>query len=253
MKHLLRLFILAALPVTTLHAQMNLDYFGFHASSAQSVYAGWGGGMNMISSPIGLKAKSGFCPVKMQLGGGMYFAGAGQGEIDGVTMQDEKMNITFSNTQLGGYGLARFTIPSAGKFLSPYLDMFAGMRIGISSMTKHPETLEEHEECETVTLDRSFGFSGGVGTGVLIPLSKNMKLDVGMQWHGTTTTGKFIDMKSVVNTGDGISYNMKNTPNEMLFVKVGLQLRIANDGCCGFPGCTIPEHHMNACEHAGRK
>jgi hypothetical protein len=245
MKNLLRLLILVALPVTGLRAQVSFDYFGFHASSMQSLYAGWGGGMNTLFAPMKLNSKSIF-PVNMQLGGGFYFADAGQAELKDVSMDETRMNITFSNSLVSGYALARFTIPSAGKTITPYLDVFAGMKSATSSMTNHPEDVD-HEECEMIMLNKNFGFSGGAGTGVLVPLSKNMRLDFGMQWSGSTATGKYVDMKSVVNTGDGIAYSMKNAPKEMLFVKVGIQFTLGKEGCCGLRGCEIPGHHSETC------
>lgn len=254
MKRFFHFIFLLAIPFTTLHAQVSIDYFGFHVSALPSSYAGWGGGSGILSAPISVNAK-GIFPMNMQLGGGFYLGGSGQKSFEGVftnAAQDEPMEISFSNSQMSAYGLARFT-PSPGKRTTPYIDVFAGFRSGSSSMWAHPEDATDHEECEFTSLNKAVGFSCGAGTGLLIGLSKNVNLDLGMQWHGTTAPGKFIDMKSVVNTGDGISYTLKNAPAGMLFVKAGIQFRINSSGCCGVRGCEIPGHHKGSCGHIGGK
>ena len=247
MKHFF-LIALITFPISMLHAQASIDYFGFNTSAPQSSYSGWGGGTNILSAPTSLNAKDAIFPLKVQLGGGFYIGGAGQKEIKDVVAnaaQDEPMNISFSNTHVGGFGLARFTLSPEGKRRTPYVDLFGGVRS--NSVSMHSAPGNNHEECTSALLDKSFGFSGGAGTGMLFRLSPNMNLDLGLQWHGSTAPGKFIDMKSVVNTGDGIAYSMKNVPTGMLFVKVGIQLRINKYGCCGVRGCEIPAHHSK-CE-----
>jgi hypothetical protein len=246
MKRFFHFILLLAIPATALHAQVSIDYFGFRSSALPSSYAGWGGGTNVLAAPISLNAK-GIFPMNLQLGGGFYMGGAGQKSFEGVftnAAQDEPMEISFSNSQMSMYGLARFT-PSPGKRTTPYIDVFAGFRCSSSSMWTHPEDGTDHEECEFTSLDKSIGFSGGAATGMLIGLSRNVNLDLGVQWHGSTALGKFIDMKSVVNTGDGISYTMKNAPAGMLFIKAGIQFRLttATYDCCSVRGCKIPSHH----------
>lgn len=247
MKKYLRLLILLMLSAVTTSAQMNLEYFGSYTSSASSSYAGWGGGMNILSAPVGMKFKSGIYPLNVQLGGGFYFVSAGQQQIDGVIVQEKEMDLSFNNTQVNGYGLARFTSSPGINRMTLYIDLFAGVRAGTASMLQHTC---DHETCESIMLHRSFGLSGGFGTGMLIPVSKNIKLDLGMQWQRSTTTGKFVDMQSVKNTGDGIVYRMENVPVNLFSVKLGVQVRFNKSACCSIPGCKIPGHHPAGCAHS---
>ncbi len=244
MKNLLRILLATTITTSALQAQVSLDYSGFYSSAPQSSYTGWGGGTNLLFAPIELNPKSSFFKVGMQLGAGFYIGGAGQKELTGViTDAHGPKDISFSNGQASGYGLARFTMSAEGKRRTTYVDVFAGARSTSVSMTMHSD---DHDDCDFTSLNKSVGVSGGIGTGILIGVLPGMNLDLGLQWQGSTAPGKFIDMKSVVNTGDGVAYNMKNAPAGMLFVKVGIQFQL-NKTCCNVHNCKIPDHHVKAC------
>jgi hypothetical protein len=219
---------------------MSIDYYGFHSSAPQ--YAGWGGGSNVFFSPIKLKVKNQLLPMHVQLGGGFHMGGAGQGELKSVVTGtgQKPMDISFDNSFMSGYALSRFATSAEGKRSTSYFELFAGVRSSSSSLMMHTE---DHEDCTTNLVARSFGFSGGVGAGTLIRVLPGMNLDLGVQWQGTTAPGKFIDMKSFANTGDGISYRMKNAPAGMLLLKVGIQFQLNKNGCCGVRNCSVPAHH----------
>lgn len=248
MKNFLLLFL--TVTISTLQAQIGIDYSGLYSSAPQSSYNGWGGGANFLSAPISIKTKNILFPLSVQLGGGFYVGGAGQKEINDVTLDAAQgpMDISFSNSQMSGYGLARFSFETEGKRRTPYFDLFGGVRSSSASMVMHPGSTTDHEDCTFTSLNRSTGFSGGFGTGILIRLLPVMNLDLGLQWHGSAAPGKFIDMQSVRNTGDGISYNMQNTPAGMLFIKAGIQFRIDLNACCAVRDCKIPSHHKK-CDH----
>ncbi len=245
MKHLLRILVATTITTSALQAQVSLDYSGFYSSATQATYTGWGGGTNILFAPIALNQKSPFFKVGMQLGGGFYIGGAGQKEFKGVITDAAHglADISFSNGFVSGYGLARFTMPAEGKRRTTYLDVFAGVRSTSVSMTEHSA---DHDDCAFTSLNKSVGFSGGIGTGMLIRVLPGMNLDLGLQFQSSASTGKFIDMKSLTNTGDGVSYSMKNVPAGMLVVKAGIQFQL-NKTCCNVHNCKIPSHHVKAC------
>lgn len=182
--------------------------------------------------------------MNMQLGGGFYLGGGGQTTLKDVVTGNSQVpiEISFNNTHMSGYGLARFMKAAEGKRRTAYVDFHAGMRSSSSTMVVHTD---DHEDCATTSLSNSIGFSGGAGIGMLLNVTSFMSVDFGLQWHGTTSPGKYVDMKSVRNSGDGISYSLNNAQPGMLFIKAGLQIQLNKKGCCGVRNCSIPAHHQN--------
>ncbi|MDQ3110792.1 MAG: hypothetical protein M3R17_12935 [Bacteroidota bacterium] len=233
-----------------MHAQAQFDFFTLYSSSLQTRSdQGWGFGSNLLSRPLELSPESKIFPVKMQLGGGFYFAGAGDRKLSGVTQDgtESEAYTVFSNSQSGVYGLARFSNPVENRQHMLYAEFFVGSKFTSSSMYTHFES--DPEACTSKSFNKSIGFSGGAGTGMLIRLIPGMYLDLGMQWTGSTNNGKFVDMSTVRNSGDGLMFDIKNVPAGTVMFKAGLSFRIG--GCCSYTGCKKPGHHTSkSCKHS---
>ena len=240
---LILLFIASS---AVLQAQMHFGFFGMHGSSVQSPYRSWGGGMSMLSGTL----TNDVFPFRAQLGGGYYVAGAGNNSVTNAS-RDETSTVSFSNMQVGVFGLARFTGKSETARRVPYVDLFGGVQNNSSSMSTHYGPKNHHHDCTSESLNSSTGFSAGAGAGVLFRLSNSTFLDVGLQWQSSAANGKFVNMKSIVNSGDGISYQTQKIPAGMLMLKIGLQIRTNNDGCrCG-ESCKVQSHHAKTCYLGG--
>ncbi|HTF04624.1 MAG TPA: hypothetical protein VK826_11390 [Bacteroidia bacterium] len=236
------LILLFIAPATITQAQVHFGFFGIQGSAPQSVYRNWGGGMSVLSGMLSAET----LPFNTQFGGQYHIAGAGHRSID-----HETGRLSFSNTQIGVSGMARFTGKSQTSRRVPYLDLSGGIQNNASSMIVHTTQANNHDHCTTQSLYSSTGLTGGAGAGILFRLSNSILLDVGLQWQSSTVTGKFVDMKSVVNTSEGISYTTPSVPRGMLLLRIGLYIHTNNDGCRCNENCKIRSHHAKTCYLGG--
>lgn len=231
-------------------AQMDISFYGLRGFVPGTSFAsGWGGGASFLSRPLSRTPAMKSLPVKMQLGGYYYAAGAGMKEFNGIDRNGNiapGTDVTFSNMHLGIYAQSRFTMQNASSRRVPYLDLSAGLRYLNAS-----QSIVSGNDTSGATLSRATRFSGGIGAGMLMNVTGPVWIDFGLQWQMMAPGGQFVNMASVKNTGDGISHSMKNAPAGLLLFRIGISFRTSSysgNGCCDFPGCTIPSHHTPSCE-----
>lgn len=235
---------------SALHAQMNIGFFGMRTWMPQTSFgAGWGGGMYALSKPLDGKTWMQNCPVKMQIGGSYYVATGGQKVLYNVPVgssQDNFAEITFSNMHIGFFAQTRFSMQTEDSKRIPYIDLFGGGRYlyAVQSFVGGTDTIG-------VTLSSYTGFSGGAGAGIMFRMGKHFWIDAGLQYQASAMGGKFVNMNSIRNTGDGLQYSLQNAPSGMMVFRVALTFRTEkrNSGeCCTYPGCRISSHHVPSCE-----
>lgn len=241
-----KLFLLAAFCLPLLvRAQLYFDLYAFHGTDQTTrTFNTWGGGANFLSRPLETPPALSF-PLKLQLGGGYFIAGAGSKKLELNSNGSE--SVTFSNSHIGMYGLSRLSVQPGKARRSVYIDFLAGIRC--SNATRYQvKDGDSHDE----TLHAFTGFLGGAGAGLLFRMNDHVFLDVGLQWQSTAPGGKFVVMNTVKNSGDGVSYQWQKAPAHVLMFKVAIQFRTAKvhdevTECCEVKGCRIRNHHVKSC------
>jgi len=239
MKKILSLLLFSPLLFSTqIHAQGQMEFFGLRSWAIprpEFTDKGWGGGMNYLSHPIALNGKGNVHPFDVQLGGQFYLCGLGMRKFRGVPLDEPltgNAKVKFDNLVLGGNLFVRFSAPNATTGYMPYLDILGGGRLISSGMTVFPDYVPAGYDASTNSELKSVGgWNYGAGIGLQKKISDNVNFDCELIWSYSPTSNSIVNLASVQRSGDGIIYDVKNSPNSVMLLKVGFNFRVENGPC----------------------
>jgi hypothetical protein len=243
-----------------------LGIYGFRASSTNYINPDIGGGFGMsllskekpLSSTtttltaIATKINS---PLRVQFGGNFNWSGLGHITFENVplTSQPGLARTSINNSFVTLNVVGRISAPNKSIF-TPYADAFVGYRGTFSSLQITPYAHTQGTNYTTSdNLAAVSGLNYGVGGGFTTMLNKKktIKLDLGVSYMQQFGGGEIVDLNRASADNNGVNLNMKNAPNGIAMINVGLQFWIDDDGkndC----NCNCKHHRSSSVIGVGR-
>jgi len=209
--------------------------------SSMDVYAaipvndcGWGGGFNLLSTPINIGHINYKTPIQARIGGEFYLAMLNKKRLGIVPLADPQngnAKVNLYDNILGLNAMARFSLPYSSK-ITPYLDIFGGLRGFSANMNITPEIhLEGQEETTSKNLSSTYHFNYGATFGVLVSINDWVKFNAGMMYTYSEKTAEVADIKRTYVVGGNIIGEKMFTRNGVFVAKVGLTFLIDWNEC----------------------
>ncbi len=233
----LLLFFIPLLFQNEIHAQGYIEVFGLKTwSSPEPQFSdkGWGGGMDFLTRKFPIAGKGDLHPINFQVGPGFYISGFGVKRFQDVPLTDQSglAKASLYNLHMGVYGLARFSSTTANSQFMPYVDFIAGYRYIGSDLSVTPNNDPTGNSSSDDHLKDVSGFMYGAGAGVQVKLSDNANLDFELIWTHSEKSSDIVDINSVHRLNDGIFYNTKSSPNNIMLLKVGFSFLCQDQHGC---------------------
>lgn len=198
--------------------------------------------------------------LQIQFGGNFIHTGLGHKTFYDVPLlapQQGLSKVSIYNSLIAVNAMARLSLPNHTIF-TPYADLYAGYRGVYSNMTVTPYLSFDNQTQSSQSLSSLSGFNYGFGGGILTSLSQHVKLDIGFSYTEAMQNGKVADLKSAYADANGINLNLKNAPNGIVMINVGLVFNIDKinvtwaNGCnCNYSGTTYYYPSYNGSWNAG--
>jgi len=208
-------------------AQINMGMYGTHTNSVNSLASpdvGSSFSVRFLSIGDSIGAKKKTSPIIMQLGGELYFSGLGKKTFYDVPLLAPQMGyskVTLTNSLWCVNAIARFSLPNKSIF-TPYADVFAGYRGTRSNLHILPYVIDYQQSKTNQSLESVDGINYGMGAGILTSLGKHTKLDMGVSYAQAFQNGNIADLNTAYADANGINLNLKESPNGIMMVHVGL-------------------------------
>jgi hypothetical protein len=188
-------------------------------------FKGFGGGFGIFSEPFNLGIKGAANPLQVRFGGDFYFAELNRKKLDNVALAAPQIGdarVRLSQTNLGVNAVARFSLPYSS-IITPYLDIFGGIRGYYAGMNITPKVKQSgYESSTSESLSNDWHFAYGATGGVLISINEWVKLNTGLMFTTSHQVGEgFNVLNARVENGSIVGDNMLN-PKDMLVLKVGI-------------------------------
>jgi hypothetical protein len=236
------LFLTPVLIFNSLCAQGNFEIFGLRSWAFPRPYysdKGFGGGMNLLGRSIPLTGKDNLHPVNFQFGSGFYVSGLGTKKFRDIPLNAPETGnavVKLYDVVFGFNLFFRLSAPNATTGRKPYLDFTGGLRSMSSNMTIIPNLVTAGYDNKTnSTLYTAGGWCYGIGAGMQVKLSENTNLDFELLWNYSSHSRDLVNLKSAQKTSDGIYYDLKQSPNSVIMLKVGFSFR--TEGSRGHCNC----------------
>jgi hypothetical protein len=215
---------LSSLPALDIYGAIPLEYKGF------------GGGFGIFTQPQSLGMKGSVNPLQVRLGGDFYFAELNRKKLDNVPLaspQTGDARVRISQSNIGFNAVARFSLPYSNN-ITPYLDIFGGLRGYYAGMNITPKIRQSSYESSTSqSLSNDWHFAYGATGGVLISLGEWVKLNTGLMFTSSQQVGEGLNISNArVENGSIVADKLLN-PKDMLVLKVGLTFLFESSGGTG--------------------
>ncbi|MGZ3865502.1 MAG: hypothetical protein ACXVC6_04375 [Bacteroidia bacterium] len=209
-----------------LTAQTKMGLFGSRSKSIDAVSPdrGSGFGATLYFKPDTIDTGDKNHPFVFQMGVGGFCSGLGKTYLYGVSSIDGgkvKIENQLYEANLSG----RFYFPKQQGII-PYFEFFAGCFDARSREVIIPDFNESHHSRQKLTLINSLGVDLGAGTGFLIPCNKRTSFNLGVSYTGLVSNGSIANLQQVSNDANGINFNFKNAPTNLLSLSIGFVFTI---------------------------
>lgn len=210
-------------------------------------YKGFGGGFGIFTQPLTLGMKGSVNPLQVRLGGDFYFAELNRKKLDNVPLaapQTGDARVRLSQSNIGFNAVARFSLPYSN-IITPYLDIFGGVRGYYAGMNITPKIRQSgYESSTSQSLSDDWHFAYGATGGVLISLGEWVKLNTGLMFTTSQQVGEGFNITNArLENGSIVADKMLN-PKDMLVLKVGITFLFESSGGTGT--------RSNCCNCGGR-
>jgi hypothetical protein len=207
-------------PQLTSPALPSLDLYG----TIPVKYCGAGLGLIVLSNPFTVAHLDPFRPIQVRFGGEFYwsqFDHKNMGELPLSAPQTGNATVRLNENVFGLNAVTRFSLPWSAK-ITPYVDLFAGLRGFTSGMSITPDIYQKYNQKSTSeNLSSMAQFNYGITGGFMASLGKSVKLNVGLMYSYCAKPGEMVNVKSAqMEAGTMVADNMP-TPKSMLMAKVG--------------------------------
>lgn len=185
----------------------------------------WGLGFGWFAKPMLLSGVKNVHPVKLCLGVDAYFLRMQRRDLGYVpfnTAPTGEANLTLSQSNFGVNAVARFLVTSTPK-ITPYVDLFIGAR-GFSSDAKYNCTNDHTGKAENTSqnLSSELQLNYGASAGILYAINKNTKLNFGLMFTSSETSGTIDNIKNATYKNGTVVTDKMNTPKNTCIVKLGI-------------------------------
>lgn len=225
---------ISSLPAIDIYGAIPLEYKGF------------GGGFGIFSQPLSLGLNGSVNPLQVRIGGDFYFAELNRKKLDNVPLlapQNGEARVRLSQSNIGFNAVARFSLPYSN-IISPYLDIFGGVRGYYTGMNITPKVRQNgYESSTSESLSDDWHFAYGATGGVLISLNEWIKLNTGLMFTTSQQVGEGFNISNArLENGNIVADKMLN-PKDMFVLKVGITFLFESSGgrtnrsnCCNCGG-----------------
>jgi hypothetical protein len=205
-------------------SQTQVGIYGIYSQpvldlQSKNYKGGFGGSLEIFSDDLTDTADN----FQLRIGGALSFADqrSSKHRILLDTPNNDPGEITYSNWTTGLNGIVKFVFPRSSAF-HPYCDVFMGIRAYTSREKIESDKIIQGYDKITYSYPGSgTKWDMGASLGFLIPLSKNAFFDFRTSFAYSPTKIKFVDLSSVVNDNNNISYNLQTTRPALVIFRAG--------------------------------
>ncbi len=227
--------VLSATPLpslSTVSSLPSLDIFG----AIPIKDCGGGAGFNILSKPLNIGNINYNSPLQVRFGGEFYFTTLHHQSLGTVPLSDPQegnARVKLHDDMYGLNAMARFSMPYS-KRITPYLDVFAGLRAFSAGMNITPEVHIPGNEVSTSQNLSSIGqFNYGATLGFLVSLGEYVKFNTGLMLTRSDAKNEFTNIKKtyVDVTGNIVTEKMQ-TLRDVFVLKVGFTFLLRRSNNC---------------------
>jgi hypothetical protein len=225
----------------TTNAKENSPIFDFYAVAPRNLN-GFGFGMGGFSPAL---RTSSFGGPEIRFGGDFFFTGLDRKTIKNVPLlspQTGTAKVKLNESMFALDGVVRISFPWSA-VVSPYVDGFAGLRYTGANITVTSDQYQPgYERSTSDNLDDAIAFHYGVAGGLMVSVTKDIKLNAGVVFSRSNNPGKISNIQTANMQGSGLVMDKKALSSDVMIFKLGLTFRIntsklRNDShtceCCG--------------------
>jgi hypothetical protein len=224
-------FILVAITAKRANAQSSMDFSGIVPQSRVARRAG-GFGFGVFGEALDFSGKkhnvgltnssrSGLVP-QIRFGGNFYYSELDQKRVyDAPLLPPASGNskVTVNNSLWGFNFATRLSLPYSCKVI-PYLDLFSGLADFSTSLDIQPYNYIKSGSSQHLYDFASLSYGGGLG--LMVPLGKYWKLDLGVTYTNFMNAGKMVDPQSARLELGSVEVDRMDTPRDMVTFKAGI-------------------------------
>lgn len=200
---------------------------------------GGGAGFGVFSKPLTLEQFSPATKLHLRLGADFYFLQnfhKNMGTVPLVAPQTGDAKAKMTQNNFGINAVARFLISSSDCKISPYLDVFAGLRGFSNDLIITPIQYQSGYESSTSTnLSSTTHWNYGATIGMMYSLCKWAMINTGFMWTTSNQFGEMVNVNTAKVEGGSIITENMSTPKNAFVFKVGFTflIRKSTGGCSG--------------------
>lgn len=206
------------LPVMDLYAALPL----------QGIGAGMGFGV--FSKALVLEESSRKQKLELRLGGDFYFVQYGYKKLGTMALaapQNGEAKVSLNQHNFGLNAVARFSLTSEKARLSPYLDLFAGMRGFSTGMNIRPLNYQPgYEENTSRNLSTTTHRNYGASLGLLYRVNKQISINTALMYSTSRQSGQIENIHAARIDGNAIRIDKTGTPLDFMVLKLGVSFSI---------------------------
>lgn len=208
---------------------------------------GAGMGIGVFSKALILEESSRKNRLELRLGGDAYFVQYGYKNLGTMALaspQNGEAKITLNQHNFGFNAVARFSFVSEKARLSPYFDLFAGMRGFTTGMNIRPLNYQPgYEENTSRNLSTTTHLNYGASLGLLYAVNKNLSINSALMYSTSNVSGQIENIHAARIDGNAIRIDKTRTPMDFFVVKLGVTFLIeksepkSRNCCCNCDCC----------------
>ena len=234
-RRILYLFLLICISFTEVIAQAEMGiYFKYQPTTgnlANSNYQqAFGIGLEVFTPDLKQQA----APFTLQLGLQADFLEAGSESylLPRLSMEVPEEEITVCNLQIGIHPTARIA-PSNTSRIKPYVDLIAGIGIyGIEEMSVDPSLDCPEDDATTSWVSTKVNPEVGLGAGLMIPISRDVKIDVRASYLNTGRI-PYANLNTLGMNEGFFDYQMESVRSNLLDLQIGVVIVFDDMTKCG--------------------
>jgi opacity protein-like surface antigen len=212
--------------VASLPDKPTIDFYGMAPVSG----ATWGFGMGVASKPFYLDRANVLHPTLISFGGDMFYAQLAHRQFRHVPLlapQSGEAKVDLSNYIVTFNAMARIS-RSVNKTITPYLDLFAGVRITGAQASIEPYSVQDgYESSTSQDLGSHARLNYGATGGFLFRLTDIVSLNTGLMYSMMQRPGEMVNVKTARFEQTNLVADVINAPRSLMLIKFGITIRIS--------------------------